>query len=206
VVAGLDELAGGSWLGINDHGVMAGILNRHGSLGPAAGQRSRGELVLDALDHADAADAAEALSGIDPRAYRIFNMIVADSRDAFWLRHADETGKAPVEAHPIRDGLSMIASGEIDDPGMARLARYRPRFTAAPAPDPARGAWSDWENLLSEDGGGPDSALRFDTDRGFATVSSALIALPSHDKPELEPRFRFRSYQPSATPWTDVTL
>ena len=35
VVAGLDLLAGGSWLGLNDWGVAAAILNRHGSLGPA---------------------------------------------------------------------------------------------------------------------------------------------------------------------------
>src|SRR5580704_17521452 len=88
-VAGLDELAAGSWLGINDFGVVAGILNRYGSLGPAPGQRSRGELVLEALDHADARDAAEALGHIDPSAYRPFNMIVADNRDAFWIRHAD---------------------------------------------------------------------------------------------------------------------
>ena len=54
VVAGLDVQAGGSWLGINDHGVVAGVLNRTGTLGPAAGKRSRGELVLEALDHADA--------------------------------------------------------------------------------------------------------------------------------------------------------
>src|SRR6266849_8974623 len=59
VVAGLDELAHGSWLGCNDHGVAAAILNRHGTLGPAAGFRSRGELVLEALDHADAADRSE---------------------------------------------------------------------------------------------------------------------------------------------------
>src|SRR3546814_5219481 len=57
VVAGLDELAGGSWLGLNDHGIVAAILNRRHSLGPAPDKRSRGELVLDALDHADAADA-----------------------------------------------------------------------------------------------------------------------------------------------------
>lgn len=206
VVAGLDELAGGSWLGINDHGVAAGILNRHGSLGPAPGQRSRGELVLEALDHADAADAAATLAAIDPRAYRTFNMIVADSRDAFWLRHADETGKTAVEAHRVKDGLSMIASGEIDDPDMPRLNRSRPRFLEAPAPDPAKGDWSAWENLLSENGAGPDRALRFDTDRGFATVSSALIALPSHDKPELAPRFRFRGYFPIVTPWADLPL
>src|SRR5688500_1521257 len=53
VVAGADAQAGGSWLGLNDHGVAAGVLNRPGTLGPAAGKRSRGELVLEALDHAD---------------------------------------------------------------------------------------------------------------------------------------------------------
>src|SRR5215470_20330004 len=62
VVAGLDRLAGGSWLGLNDWGVAAAILNRHGSLGPSPDQRSRGELVLEALDHAEATAAAEALS------------------------------------------------------------------------------------------------------------------------------------------------
>jgi len=40
VVAGLDTLAGGSWLGINDWGVAAAVLNRHGSLGPAPDRRS----------------------------------------------------------------------------------------------------------------------------------------------------------------------
>ncbi|MCC6782813.1 MAG: NRDE family protein, partial [Planctomycetes bacterium] len=42
VFAGLDELAGGSWLGLNDHGVAAAVLNRRNTLGPAAGLRSRG--------------------------------------------------------------------------------------------------------------------------------------------------------------------
>jgi len=47
VVAGQDVLAGGSWLGINDDGVIAAVLNRPGTLGPEAGKRSRGELVLE---------------------------------------------------------------------------------------------------------------------------------------------------------------
>src|SRR5277367_5504997 len=64
VIAGRDMLAGGTWLGLSDFGVAAGILNRVGSLGPAPGQRSRGELVLEALDHADAPAAAKALAGI----------------------------------------------------------------------------------------------------------------------------------------------
>ena len=68
VVAGLDLHAGGSWLGVNDWGVVAAVLNRRGSLGPEAGLRSRGELVLEALDHADAVAAAAALTHLDPAA------------------------------------------------------------------------------------------------------------------------------------------
>src|SRR6202030_2470467 len=100
LVAGRDLLAGGSWLGINDWGVAAAVLNRHGSLGPAPDRRSRGELVLEALDHADAAAAARALAQLNPAAYRTFNLIVADNRDGFWLRHAD-TG--PGELRPLND-------------------------------------------------------------------------------------------------------
>ena len=47
-------LAGGTWLGLNDDGVIAGLLNRINTLGPKEGFRSRGELPLEALDHAEA--------------------------------------------------------------------------------------------------------------------------------------------------------
>jgi hypothetical protein len=208
VVAGRDELAGGSWLGINDFGVVAGVLNRHGSLGPAPGQRSRGELVLEALDHADARAAAEALAAIEPKAYRTFNLIVADNRDAFWLRHADPSGTLPVTLLPVPAGLSMIASGDLDDPETPRIQRYRPLFAAAAPPDPGRGEWSSWERLLldeSPDGeNGEPGAMRFVTGRGFGTVSSALIAIPAIERPDLKPVFRFAAHRPDAAPWRDV--
>ena len=208
VVAGLDELAGGSWLGINDHGVLAGVLNRHGSLGPAPGQRSRGELVLEALDHADARAAAEALSAIEPKAYRTFNLIVADNRDAFWLRHADPSGTLPITVAPIPPGLSVIAAGDLNDQEIPRIVRYRPLFVAAPPPDPERGDWSSWERLMLDESDGPGNgeprAMRFVTSRGFGTVSSALIALPAIERSELKPKFRFASHRPVAAPWRDV--
>src|SRR5260370_3270375 len=147
VVAGIDLLAGGSWLGLNDWGVAAAVLNRHGSLGPAANMRSRGELVLEALDHADAVAAAAALSHLDPAAYRTFNLIVADNRDAFWLRH---DGKGRVVARPLKDGLSLIAGGDIDDLRTPRLALARPRFEAAPAPDPEPDDWAPCQDLLTD--------------------------------------------------------
>jgi uncharacterized protein with NRDE domain len=108
VVAGLDCVGGGSWPRINDHGLIAGVLNREDSLGPAAGKRSRGELVLEALDHAEAGAAAGALADLHPDAYRPFNLVVADPRDAYWLRHG---GDGEVRVHPLPTGLHMLASG-----------------------------------------------------------------------------------------------
>ena len=206
VVAGKDVLAGGSWLGLNDHGVVAGILNRHGSLGPAAGQRSRGELVLEALDHADASEAAEALSHIEPAAYRTFNLMIADNRDAFWLRHAD--GKT-IDAWPISEGLSLIDSGELNRPNNRRVALATPRFRAAAPPDPDRDDWAAWQELLSSSespaGEPPENALRFMTGHGYGTVSSALVVLPEANTGERKPRFRYAQWQPAELPWADVS-
>ena len=206
IVAGRDLLAGGSWLGLNDWGVAAAVLNRHGSLGPAPGQRSRGELVLEALDHPDAVAAAEALSHLDPAAYRTFNLIVADNRDGFWLRHAD-TGR--IEVRPLKDGLSIVAAGEVDDLRTRRLQLAAPKFRAASPPDPDRDDWRDWQGLLSNDESAPGeprgSALRFRLDNGYGTVSSALIALPEPNAGERTPRFRHAQWQPVPQPWSDVS-
>ena len=204
VVAGLDILAGGSWLGINDWGVAAAVLNRHGSLGPTPDRRSRGELVLEALDHADAVAAARALADLDPEAYRTFNLIIADESDGFWLRHA---GGPRVEIKRLKDGLSMIAAGDIDDLTSRRLELALPAFRAWPTPEPDHGDWTGWETLLSSTRAPPNepaaAAMRFRTD-GYGTVSSALIALPAGGEPDRRPVFRFAEWLPQATPWHDV--
>ena len=182
VVAGLDVLAGGSWLGLNDHGLVAGILNRTGSLGPQSGRRSRGELVLEALDHADARLAAAALGALEPRSYRPFNMVIADNADAFWLRHADPTGSLPVDRPSLPPGLALLTSGDRDDPASPRIRRFAPRFAAAAPPDPERDDWAAWEALLadgtSDPDAGPAGAMSFAAGNGFATLSSALRRCP----------------------------
>ena len=204
VIAGLDMLAGGSWLGINDWGVAAAVLNRHGSLGPSPDRRSRGELVLEALDHADATAAAEALSYLDPGAYRTFNLIVADESRGFWLRHA---GGPRIELKPLKDGLSMIAAGDLDDLATRRLELALPAFRAWPTPNPDHDDWSGWQSLLSSTRAPPNepvtAAMRFRTD-GYATVSSALIALPARGEPERRPVFRFAEWLPHTSSWRDV--
>lgn len=208
VRAGIDELAGGTWLGLNDHGVAAGILNRRDSLGPDPDLRSRGEIVLEALDHADAVDAADALAGLNAYAYRSFNLIVADNRDTFWVRSLGSAGDGTVHVSAIGAGLHLITAHDLDDPNSPRIRRFGPKFEAADAPDPAAGDWSGWEALLAdrsfEDGTGPAEAMCVITDTGFGTLSSSLIALPSIDLEETDPVYRFADGRPGEVDYRDV--
>ncbi|MCB1971416.1 MAG: NRDE family protein [Geminicoccaceae bacterium] len=177
--AGLDVEAGGSWFGVNDYGVMAAVLNRRGTLGPEAGKRSRGELVLEALDYADAEAAAAALAHLDPEGWRPFNLIIADNRDAFWIRHA---GDGMLSSIPILNGVTMATAGELNDTDSARVRRYLPLFRSAEAPDPGKGDWSSWQLLLSStssETGDPRDAMCIRTDGAYGTVSSSLLALPA---------------------------
>ncbi|MBF0325640.1 MAG: NRDE family protein [Alphaproteobacteria bacterium] len=204
VVAGLDQLAGGSWMGVNDHGLFAGILNRMGTLGPAPGKRSRGELVLDALDHADASLAAQALADLDSRSWRPFNMVVADNRDAFWIKAC---GHARVTVAPIPTGVHMLTAYDLDDRTSPRVATYLPRFQGATIPEPGRGEWADWIALMGDPGEDSDgeehAAMCFTRADGFGTMSSSLIALPA-DNLTTRPLWLFSPGKPRDAQYTPI--
>lgn len=214
VVAGLDLEAGGTWLGMNDSGVVAAVMNRTASLGPAADKRSRGELVLDALDSADAADAAERMRHLDGNAWREFNLAIADDRDAFWLRSRGRATGGRVECFPLPEGLSMLTARERNDRVSSRIDRYLDRFADALAPDPDAfgGDWAEWRDLMADTergaGGEPDSAMCIDTDFGFATTSSSLIALPAAGSGAFRagaaPIWKFAAGPPAACPYEPV--
>lgn len=180
VVAGIDRLAAGSWMGVNDHGVAAAVMNRMGTLGPEPGKRSRGELVLEALDHAAAREAANALSELNPRAYRAFNLVIADSVDCFLLRNR---GNA-IDRSEITPGLHMLTAGDLDDESDPRIGAYLPLFRAADMPDPENGSWQHWRELLAARRHPANqtatAAMCFQLDNGFGTRSSSLIALPRY--------------------------
>lgn len=207
VVAGQDRNAGGAWFGVNDHGVVAAVMNRVGTLGPQAGKRSRGELVLEALDHAEAAQAARALADLDARAYRPFNLFVGDPVSAFWLRHAQE-GEDGVEVIEVGPGLHMLTARELDDGSLARIRLHLPRFRAAAVPDPERGDWAAWKALLAErayaERDGPYAALNLELPNGFGTVCSQLAAVPRYPGHGAWPVFLFAAGPPDRARYEPV--
>lgn len=206
-VAGLDKLSGGSWLGINDYGLVVGILNRQDSLGPADGKRSRGEIVLEALDHAEADAAAKALGELDGTSYRSFNMLIADAEKAYWLRNeAHEDGE--IDVFEVPEGISVFTAYDVNDPESPRVRRALPRFRMAEPPSPETGDWSDWERLMADRTRGRaddyGSAINLDNGAGFATVSASLIALPR--AADRETVWRFAPGRPDETGYENVDL
>jgi hypothetical protein len=167
IIAGRDTLAGGTWLGLNRHGVAAAVLNRQGSLGPAPGKRSRGELPLLALRHASAAAAAEALRTLDADSYRRFNLIIADATGAYLLSGAG--GNTPGFSR-LEPGITMLTTSEPNDFLVPRIAEHQPRFQAAP--------FTEWAALLSDTSGDWETALNIQERNGYGTVCSSLLSLP----------------------------
>ena len=205
VVAGRDELAGGTWLGLNDTGVVAAVMNREGSLGPAPRKRSRGELALEALDHADADAAIEALRHLDGKAYRPFNLVIADNRDAYWLK---SIGDGPLLVTPIEPGVSMLTARDLNDTRSARIAAFLPLFEEAEPPDPENANWDRWQALMAagrpEDPASlPLTSMAIDPSDGYGTLSGSLIALPL-DMRQTRPVWRFCGGRPGTVPYEDV--
>lgn len=206
-VAGLDLGGGGSWLGLNDYGVVAAVLNQPRTLGPDSAKRSRGELPLEALEHADAYTAAGALCHIDPRAYRPFHLFIADNRNAYVLSSDD---RCNIQAQTLDAGLSMItAHGPNAHAQSARVRTYLPRFAKAAVPDPGQGAWEDWKRLLAcplfNADDGPAGAMNIHGEDGFATVSSSLIALPERRGEDCAPVWLFTSTPGDAASYDSIS-
>jgi len=84
IVAGRDLHAGGTWLGVNEYGLLAGILNRRADGEPESrpGTRSRGLLCLDVLALRTAADAR---GFVESRTddYQPFTLLCADANGAW---------------------------------------------------------------------------------------------------------------------------
>ena len=217
VMGGLDITAGGTWLARNDAGVVAAVLNRINTLGPAPGRRSRGELPLRALAAGTARAAAQVIGDVDAAAWRPFNMVVADAHEAFWIRamhdgeaaesHSTAGGSAEADRRPVIErlpaGLSMITAHDRNDARSPRIRRYLPRFGASRAPRPEQADWKDWVALLAaretDAGAGPGGAMTVITPSGFGTVCASLMALPADEA--TPPVWLFAAGRPGEAPF-----
>ncbi len=174
VIAGRDRTAGGTWMGVNAHGMAAAVLNRPGSLGPAEGKRSRGELPLFALEQSTLDAAVDAITVLDAGAWRGFNMVIADRSGACFIRGA---GQGKPTAHRLPAGVSMITAHDPNDMESPRVERHLGRFRAASPPEPDD--WAAWRVILADRSGQAGAQINVEPRGGFGTVCSSMLAIPA---------------------------
>jgi uncharacterized protein with NRDE domain len=130
-----DEVAGGTWLGLNARGLFVGVTNRFGASRDDA-RESRGTLVLEALRHESARALHRSLSALPAGRFNAFHLLYADHEAAFvtWSDGSKVTQEA------LAPGLHVVTERSLggDDKSRSELVRDRwaklaPRYP----PDPA---------------------------------------------------------------------
>lgn len=216
IVAPRDDRAGGTWLGYNEHGVLAAVTNRWVS---GEGERSRGLLVTDALEEPTAEAAADRVAAeLDAREYAPFHLLVADADDCVLLENGGDGDDDDDVAAAGRDGTGSDLRRHALDPGVHVIVNVGfdgDWFVPAARPDAgrqqARNAEAVREALRARDGesagdwtrragevlGDHEYGVCIHGD-GFGTRSSSLVRLGD------DAVFEFADGRPCETPFEPV--
>jgi uncharacterized protein with NRDE domain len=193
-VAGVDPVAGGTWLGVNARGVIVAVTNRRKSQTPAT-PRSRGLLVRQLLESPTAKAAADAATReLERQLYAGCNLVCVDAHHAIVLHHADW-----LRVRMLPPGLHLLANGDVNDETDDRIG-YAAHWLGQ---RPSRFA----ENCLValrqlcglHEAGMPAICLRGPE---HGTVSSTLVAL----RPRLaDSEYLHAQGPPDRTPYSDYS-
>jgi uncharacterized protein with NRDE domain len=189
-----DLEAGGTWLGVNGAGLLAAVTNRSGADRDES-RRSRGLLVLDALEAHSAEEAADSMTRLPRDAYNPFNLMLADGRDAFVVSYQGKPRVAVLDRGP-----HVIGNADPDARSIPKLARLLESSRAA-----IRGSSQDaleaLAGLCREHGAGAspleDTCIHAG---GYGTRSSTLLRLGT-----LEPAWWFADGPPCRTAYEDFS-
>jgi hypothetical protein len=194
-LAGLDPQAGGTWLGVNAHGVLVAVTNRPKSQVPAR-PRSRGLLVRDLLQCRSAAEAAQAAGReLDRNAYAGCNLLCADA-DSVQAIHAGDW----LRLRPLPPGTYVMGKGELNDGTDPRIAFALDWLLSRNYP--LAEMWLPALKELCAMSGGTDSPPICLHGTHGGTVSSSLFLLR---RPLVRSRYWHAQGSPDETPFEDYS-
>jgi uncharacterized protein with NRDE domain len=207
VLGGRDHLAGGTWLAVNEHGVVAAITNRPArEQGRDPTKRSRGELPLVLASHASARDAVAAFAGrFSPSDFNPAWLFVAD-RNVLFSVDMTEDDVDVVEHGP---GLHIFENAT---PGTETAKVVNVHATVARLGDVAADDVESYvaSALASHDIPAADRDSPFAASRAacvhseeYGTRWSGIVIAGSD--PDVPPRFRYAPGQPCTTPFVDAS-
>ena len=122
ILCGIDEKTGGTWLGVNQHGMFVGITARQRRF-PVIPTKSRGVLCRELLRSNSAREGVDtALEELSTERYDGVNIIIADGESG-WIVHSDDDH----EVLELEEGLTIVAGGDANDLRDERVAMARSR-------------------------------------------------------------------------------
>jgi hypothetical protein len=171
VLCGIDQQAGGTWLGVNQNGMFVAACNRPKAISPLA-PRSRGVLCRELLRCTSAREGVDrAMEELISGKYDGVNYVIADSENAWTVHGGDE-----VNAVDLEEGLNIIANGDVNNSRDERVQLAYRLLTLQTLDSPVKFlAVASKVFARSPASAGRPSMITRGKDRG--TVSSTLLSL-----------------------------
>lgn len=168
-VAGIDPVAGGTWFGVNENGLLVAVTNRPKLAAPAL-PRSRGLLVRELLSCSSAETAIEyALAALEEQCYAGANLLCADASRAVVIHAGDW-----LRTQPLPPGIHVLSNRDVNDPTDARVQYALEWLNRRPYDSAADCVLALRELCAQHEPDNPPMCFRAG-ERG--TVSSSLVAL-----------------------------
>lgn len=196
VICGIDRKAGGTWFGVNQHGLFVAVANRPKQNVPAE-PRSRGILCRELLGVVDARQAAEyAARELTEGAYAGANYICADAETG-WVVY----GGNHVEMVRLTPGMHLMTNGNLDDHRDERQAFVRRQLTLQKIESAVTFlAMASRAFARKPDASGRRGVIV--TGNAYGTVSSTLLSLPAKLQNSI---YQYAPGPPSDHPYDDCS-
>jgi uncharacterized protein with NRDE domain len=134
-VGGRDEVRSGTWMGVTAGGLFVGLTNQRTSAPADATRRSRGEVVLRALETGSVAGVDRLLQTLTPAEFNPFNLLYGDA-ERLRVAYARPEG---LTREDVPEGVHVLPNDLLDHPGIPKAARALALGEA--------GVGRDWEGL-----------------------------------------------------------
>ncbi|HUZ19170.1 MAG TPA: NRDE family protein [Acidimicrobiales bacterium] len=209
ILGGRDGLAGGTWLAVNEHGVVAGLTNRPSPAGRDPSKRSRGELPLALAVHADARTAVEDVAArLRPGEYNPCWLLVGDRSSLFSM---DMTATRAARVTELPAGIHVLENRALGSPS-AKVTHAR-RLAAGAAEAVGAELASSLRDLLADHSvpaagaPGPEGTSELGAccvhTAAYGTRSAELVTVP--DDPLALPLLEVADGPPCTAPFRDAS-
>jgi uncharacterized protein with NRDE domain len=195
-----DLSAGGTWLGVNEAGVLVSLANRGGTLASGPSMCSRGTIVLETLRHGSAEEAKRFAEWVAPTC-KAYTLLIADPERAFVVDH----GSGGTFTYRLLPGCHVITNARFRDPDDAKASRSLRRMGEMVNRNRLPKAAEAFAFLADHDTDAPDVTplcIHAPAFGRFGTSSASVIGV-DHDRGLNH--FYFAAGPPCSTPFTDLT-